>query len=79
MPLFTCCIHCCTQAGTAPDVISYSCAISSCVECGQWQLALSTLADMQTIAPTVTPNVQTYTAAIRALGKGESTVSTSTR
>ena len=54
--------------GVAPDVISYSAAISACEKGGQWERALALLEQMA--ARGVAPGVITYNAAIEALYAG---------
>ena len=55
--------------GVAPDVISYSAAISACEKGGQWERALALLEQMAVRG--VAPNVISYNAAIEALYAGQ--------
>ena len=56
------------EAGVAPDVYSYSRAISICEKSGEWQRALSLLDEMR--GEGVAPNVINYNASISACGRG---------
>jgi pentatricopeptide repeat domain-containing protein 1 len=55
------------QAGVAPNVISYTSAITACDRCGEWQQALLLLQRMTAAA--VQPNAITYTAVMSALAR----------
>jgi pentatricopeptide repeat domain-containing protein 1 len=56
------------QAGVAPNVITYSSAITACDRAGEWQQALLLLKHMTDVAA-VQPNAITYSAVMSALAR----------
>jgi len=57
------------KGGIEPDIRSYNAVLAAAASTGRWKDALSVL-DQCHRAPGVTPDIYTYTAGIRALGKG---------
>ena len=53
----------------APDIVSYSAAISACGKCRQWEKSLELFAEMKRMD--IRPNVISYNALISSMEKGD--------